>query len=970
MPIQTVCASCSAKLNVKDELIGKAIKCPKCGARLAVPAVSASVSGATVAVHASQGALPCDSRGTTEPHPSAAAPAEDVGSDRGQDSPPADPAIAPDGEPPATEFLSTPDAEPPATEFLSKPDGEPPATEFLSTPDGEPPASTPDVEPPATEFLSTPDGEPPATEFLSTPDGERSATDYVPTPDAEASATDFLPTQDAEPAPVSPQTQDAGETWSLGGYRILRELGQGGMGAVYEAEDVKLKRRVALKVMRPEIARNQQHRERFLREARAAANVKSDFICPIYRVGEENGVPFIAMPFMKGEPLDAHLRQSVRLPIDEVMRIGKEVAQGLVAAHEAGLVHRDIKPANIWLETQCAGPRRAIILDFGLARKQADNVQITQSGAVLGTPAFMSPEQARGDKHVDARTDLFSLGGVLYALCTGELPFKGDTTMGILMALATHDPTPPHKISATTPRPLSRLIMRLLAKKPEDRPQTAREVYEELVAIETAAAKPADEAFTTQIDPPLPPAASAGASEPRSRGASKTATRRQQRQPVALATYVLFGLIAVGLLGCVVTVAGTAVYYIVFGGGKGPGEPKVVAEEKKAPPEPTGEVPAGWVVVKRPVANYSVAMPQQPEALQGQNVGKAVKLPNGTQLATFAQSIPPGELAQGGPDGVLDRQMVGLLAITGGLQPGGKVPEATKISLGPHQGREYRLTGRGAQGPPTPIYIRVYVIRNLMVVLMGPARGNAPAPETVAFFNSLKLGLDRAPPSVLLKGTLSRDDPFDSFGLTQNSFHKVHLVPLEPGKPYMIDVEGDFDTILRIEDADKKMLLLNDDVCDPFNLNSRVVFTPSKKATYRLIVTSAQPQATGSYTLAVRDAVKVGDATVIKDRLEKKEPAPQGGKFSKLHRIELVEGSPYTLELTSPNFDATIVLPSAAGTPPAQASASPGNPARLDFTPPRAGVYQIVVTSARPEQTGEYTLSVQRYEEATKAKGP
>ena len=116
---------------------------------------------------------------------------------------------------------------------------------------------------------------------------------------------------------------------------------------------------------------------------------------------------------------------------------------------------------------------------------QADDVHITQSGAIIGTPAFMSPEQARGDKQVDARTDLFSLGCVLYALCTGELPFKGDTTMGVLMALATHDPAPPHKVSAATPKRLSRLIMRLLEKRPDDRPQTAREVIEELVEIET-----------------------------------------------------------------------------------------------------------------------------------------------------------------------------------------------------------------------------------------------------------------------------------------------------------------------------------------------------------------------------------------------------------------------------------------------------------------------------------------------------
>ena len=222
------------------------------------------------------------------------------------------------------------------------------------------------------------------------------------------------------------------------------------MGTVYEAEDTKLERRVALKVMKPEIAKNPQHRERFLREARTAAKVESDFICPIYQVGEENGVPYIAMPFLKGEPLDARLKQSGGAGgRGRAHRPGDR--RGAAAAHEAGLIHRDIKPANIWLETQSPADRRgAKILDFGLARRAGDNVQITQSGAIVGTPAYMSPEQARGDKNVDARTDLFSLGCVLYALCTGELPFKGETTMGVLMALATDEPAPPHNFRGDT----------------------------------------------------------------------------------------------------------------------------------------------------------------------------------------------------------------------------------------------------------------------------------------------------------------------------------------------------------------------------------------------------------------------------------------------------------------------------------------------------------------------------------------
>jgi hypothetical protein len=352
-------------------------------------------------------------------------------------------------------------------------------------------------------------------------------------------------------------------------------------------------------------------------------------------------------------------------------------------------------------------------------------------------------------------------------------------------------------------------------------------------------------------------------------------------------------------------------------------------------------------------------MPHPPETRQGQNFAKAAKLANGTELATFSQPIVPAQLAQlGGPDAALDRQMGIMLAVAGGIQPG-KVPPITKISLGQCKGREVRLMGRSPQGVPTPLVVRMYLIGNLLVTLTGPAQGVSPAPETAAFFNSLKLGADRSPPTILLKGTLTREDPLDSFGLTKNSFHKVHLVPLESGKPYLIDLEGPFDTFLRIEDADKKTLLFNDDMWSPHSLNSRLVFTPPKNDTYRLIATSFDPQATGSYTIGIRDAAKVGDARIIKGRLEKMQP-------KNVHLIELVDGSPCTLELTSPNLDATIVFPGM----PMQASATPSNPARLNFTPPSTQSFQVVVTSARPDQTGDYTLSIQRYEEATKAKGP
>ncbi len=354
-----------------------------------------------------------------------------------------------------------------------------------------------------------------------------------------------------------PAAQGAGDTLRLGGYRIVRELGHGGMAVVYEAEDVKLERRVALKVLKPEIAANQDQRDRFLRQASRAASVESNFICRIYEVGKDHGVPFIAMPFLKGEPLNAHWKKGMRLAVDEVLRIGKDVAEGLSAAHEAGLVHRDIKPANIWLETQPSGPPRALILDFALARVQADNVQISQSGAIVGTPAYMSPEQARGGKGVDARTDLFSLGCVLYALSTGELPFQGATMMDVLLALATHDPAPPHTIAPTIPRPLSNLVMRLLAKNPDDRPPTARAVIEELAAIARDLAPPPPANVTARIKPA---AKSGSRTLPTSKDVSPSALRRK----ISCAVYAL---ITVGVVGCVIPLVGGGIYYVVTDNG-------------------------------------------------------------------------------------------------------------------------------------------------------------------------------------------------------------------------------------------------------------------------------------------------------------------------------------------------------------------------------------------------------------------
>jgi WD40 repeat protein len=294
--------------------------------------------------------------------------------------------------------------------------------------------------------------------------------------------------------------QAADEIGRLGSYRVLKVLGAGGMGVVFKAEDPQLQRLVALKAMLPSLAAVPSARQRFLREARAAAKLKHDHVVTIHQVGEDRGAPFLAMEFLEGEPLDERLKRKPPLSLAEILRIGRETAEGLQAAHERGLIHRDIKPANLWLE----GPRaRVKILDFGLARPGDEQAQLTQDGAIVGTPAFMAPEQAQG-KNMDARCDLFSLGCVLYRLTTGELPFKGADTISTLVAVATVDPAPPREIDRTIPAELSDLVMQLLDKAPAQRPASARAVSEALAALEserTTVERPALTAKTGRKQP-------------------------------------------------------------------------------------------------------------------------------------------------------------------------------------------------------------------------------------------------------------------------------------------------------------------------------------------------------------------------------------------------------------------------------------------------------------------------------------
>lgn len=257
----------------------------------------------------------------------------------------------------------------------------------------------------------------------------------------------------------------------LGAYEIIDVIGRGGMGVVLRAFDPKLSRIVAIKVLAPELSANATARKRFLREAQAAAAVSHPHVVTIHAVEDDARLPYLVMECIEGQSLAEKIEKVGMLGVKEILRIGSQIAGGLAAAHKQGLIHRDIKPANILLEN---GVERVKITDFGLARA-VDDVGITRTGEVSGTPQYMSPEQATNSV-VDHRSDLFSLGSVLYTMCTGRGPFRADSLIAVIRRVCDDAPRPIQEVNPEIPAPLVETVDKLLAKNPADRFQRAQEV--------------------------------------------------------------------------------------------------------------------------------------------------------------------------------------------------------------------------------------------------------------------------------------------------------------------------------------------------------------------------------------------------------------------------------------------------------------------------------------------------------------
>jgi serine/threonine protein kinase len=346
-------------------------------------------------------------------------------------------------------------------------------------------------------------------------------------------------------------------------YLIIGVLGRGGMGVVYKARDTLLERTVAIKVTGPILADNPVARKRFIREGRTAAAVKDQHIVTVYGVEGPEDYPFIVLEYVEGKSLQDLLEKTGALAVDEVVRIATQIAQGLAAAHQKGLIHRDIKPANILLE-EATG--RVAITDFGLARA-VDDSSLSKSGEICGTPQFMAPEQVSGGA-IDHRADLFSLGSVLYYMCAGQLPFTASSSMAVCHRVLSDEPTPLQECNSGIPAWLVALIHALHAKEPDQRIQSAIEVRDALRAGEH-----------WQATRKVPPAPDRGIAEGHPPSTSRSS-----------------GVMPALLVGVVFLLSFGGFFLLNQGGNKAshpdPTGSRVAAKSNPHPPAPEGSEPA------------------------------------------------------------------------------------------------------------------------------------------------------------------------------------------------------------------------------------------------------------------------------------------------------------------------------------------------------------------------------------------
>ncbi len=316
----------------------------------------------------------------------------------------------------------------------------------------------------------------------------------------------------------------------FGPYRILRPLGKGGMGAVYLARDTRLDREIALKVCR--LADNPQAQERFRREAKAAASLSHQYLCPVYEYDVRDGIAYLTMAFIKGETLNAWLEHHAQPSQQEAALLVAKLALAMQSAHEAGVIHRDLKPCNVAINQK----DEPIILDFGLAQQFDDaGTRLTKQGAINGTPSYMAPEQACGDlEQIGPACDIYALGVILYELLTGQVPFQG-STMAVLSQLLHATPMPVRARNPSVDSAVEAICMKALAKKPTDRPRSMKELANELVKVTRATRAAAGIANPV----PLPAVAGHAATQPKRVQSLHSLNKPEDSQILSLSAHPL-----------------------------------------------------------------------------------------------------------------------------------------------------------------------------------------------------------------------------------------------------------------------------------------------------------------------------------------------------------------------------------------------------------------------------------------------
>ncbi len=340
-----------------------------------------------------------------------------------------------------------------------------------------------------------------------------------------------------------------------GKYRLERLLGRGGVGVVFEAEHVKLRQRVAVKFLAAEMHEHKEMVERFEREARAMARLGGPYVARVTDVDQtEDGLSFLVMELLNGHDLQNELKQRGPLPIAEAVRWVRLACLGMRDVHAAGVVHRDLKPANLFLVELPNGERTLKIMDFGISKIAGEDIDVTMTATSLGTPAYMSPEQVRSAKHIDARADVWSLGVILYRLLSGKLPFHGSGSTGMAVSIVNEPPTPLEEVAPHVPTGLAEVVRKTMAKSPDERFASVQALADALLPYESATV-----AAVTAV-PPLPPRAPTAATVPMT--AAPDAGKQETTGPSLAAHAVFDGL----------------------------------ADPKPAPPPPRKTARAGWIV--------------------------------------------------------------------------------------------------------------------------------------------------------------------------------------------------------------------------------------------------------------------------------------------------------------------------------------------------------------------------------------